>query len=531
MPKGTFGVTTPIYYINAAPHLGTAYTTVAADTIARYERMNGYDVSFVTGTDEHGQKIAETAEKNGMTPQAWCDSLAPAFTDAWKTLDIDYTNFVRTTEDRQTRAVQKFWQGLYDAGWLYKSAYEGWYCVHEETYYAESDLEKNEDGEFVCPDCKRPVRYESSGEENWFFKLSEFQDKLLAFYDEHPDFIRPVSRRNEIVSFVKGGLQDLSISRSSFDWGIPVPWDEGHVFYVWADALIAYLTGIGYGDPEREVEFDRRWPIQYHFVGKDITRFHCVIWPAMLMAAGMPITHTVFGHGFLLTKGEKMSKSKGNALKPADLCRVFGVDAYRYYFMSDVQFGADGSISLERMVQVYNADLANTWGNLCSRVFNMTKKYFDGQVPEVPVSAAALVEANPLREITEELYAEYDRALGDVDFTAAAAAVQKLAGRVNLYVEESAPWNLAKSEETAGELAEVIYNALEAIRIIALYMAPFMPNTSAEVFRRLSLGDIEAVTDIEAATAWGQLPAGNPVEIGDPLFPRLDMDAIDLSME
>ena len=225
MPKGTFGVTTPIYYINAAPHLGTAYTTVAADTIARYERMNGYDVSFVTGTDEHGQKIAETAEKNGMTPQAWCDSLAPAFTDAWKTLDIDYTNFVRTTEDRQTRAVQKFWGDLYEKGWLYKSAYEGWYCVHEETYYAESDLEKNEDGEFVCPDCKRPVRYESSGEENWFFKLSEFQDKLLAFYDEHPDFIRPVSRRNEIVSFVKGGLQDLSISRSSFDWGIPVPWD------------------------------------------------------------------------------------------------------------------------------------------------------------------------------------------------------------------------------------------------------------------------------------------------------------------
>ncbi len=413
MPKGTFGVTTPIYYINAAPHLGTAYTTVAADTIARYERMNGYDVSFVTGTDEHGQKIAETAEKNGMTPQAWCDSLAPAFTDAWKTLDIDYTNFVRTTEDRQTRAVQKFWGDLYEKGWLYKSAYEGWYCVHEETYYAESDLEKNEDGEFVCPDCKRPVRYESSGEENWFFKLSEFQDKLLAFYDEHPDFIRPVSRRNEIVSFVKGGLQDLSISRSSFDWGIPVPWDEGHVFYVWADALIAYLTGIGYGDPERTSEFDRRWPIQYHFVGKDITRFHCVIWPAMLMAAGMPITHTVFGHGFLLTKGEKMSKSKGNGLMPADLVRVFGVDAYRYYFMSDVQFGHDGSISMERMVQVYNADLANTWGNLVSRVTNMTTKYFEGRVPEAPAGS----EDNPLREIADGLYAEYDACMAEVDFT------------------------------------------------------------------------------------------------------------------
>ncbi len=519
MSKGTFGVTTPIYYINAAPHLGTAYTTVAADTIARYERMNGYDVSFVTGTDEHGQKIAETAEKNGMTPQAWCDSLAPAFTDAWKTLDIDYTNFVRTTEDRQTRAVQKFWTDLCEKGWLYKSAYEGWYCVHEETYYAESDLEKNDDGEWVCPDCHRPVQ-KASGEENWFFKLSEFQDKLLAFYDEHPDFIRPVSRRNEIVSFVKGGLQDLSISRSSFDWGIPVPWDEGHVFYVWADALIAYLTGIGYGDPEREAEFNRRWPIQYHFVGKDITRFHCVIWPAMLMAAGMPITHTVFGHGFLLTKGEKMSKSKGNGLMPADLVRVFGVDAYRYYFMSDVQFGHDGSISMERMVQVYNADLANTWGNLVSRVTNMTTKYFEGRVPEAPAGS----EDNPLREIADTLYAEYDACMAEVDFTGAAAAVQKLASRVNLYVEESAPWTLAKDPARADELAGVIYNCLEAIRIIALYMAPFMPNTSAEVFRRLGLGEIADTTDIQEATAWGQLPASVAVEVGDPLFPRLDVD-------
>ena len=308
---------------------------------------------------------------------------------------------------------------------------------------------------------------------------------------------------------------------------MPLPFDESHVAYVWADALIAYLTGIGYADDERSDEFEQRWPMQYHFVGKDITRFHCVIWPAMLMAAGLPITHTVFGHGFLLTKGEKMSKSRGNALKPADLVKVFGVDAYRYYFMSDVQFGSDGSISMERMVQVYNADLANTWGNLCSRVFNMTKKYFDSKVPEVPAFAAE----NPLREISDELYAEYDACMSQVDFTGAAAAVQKLAGRVNLYVEESAPWNLAKSEETADQLKAVIYNALEAIRIIALYMAPFMPNTSAEVFRRLSLGDITAVTDIEAATAWGQLPAGNQVEIGDPLFPRLDMDSIDLNME
>ncbi|WP_165247942.1 methionine--tRNA ligase [Adlercreutzia sp. ZJ141] len=518
MSKGTYSFTTPIYYVNAAPHLGTAYTTVAADTVARYQRMNGYDVAFVTGMDEHGQKVADTAAAKGMQPQEWCDSMEPAFRDAWDLLNITYTDFVRTTEPRHARSVQKFWCDLHDKGYLYKSSYEGWYCVHEETYYAESDLEKNDDGQFVCPDCKRPVQLMASGEENWFFKLSEFQQPLLDFFEANPDFIRPETRKNEIVTFVKSGLKDLSISRSTFSWGVPLPFDQGHVAYVWADALIAYLTGIGYADEdERAGEFERRWPMQYHFVGKDITRFHCVIWPAMLMAAGLPITHTVFGHGFLLTKGEKMSKSKGNGLMPADLVKVFGVDAYRYYFMSDVQFGQDGNISMERMVQVYNADLANTWGNLVSRVFNMTKKYFGAKVPAAPAFAAE----NPLREISDALYAEYDACMAQVDFTGAAAAVQKLASRVNLYVEESAPWNLAKSEETADQLAAVMYNSLESIRIIALYMAPFMPNTSAEVFRRLSLGDVSSVCDIEAATAWGQLPAGNAVEVGDPLFPRL----------
>ncbi len=543
--KGTYSITTPIYYVNAAPHLGTAYTTIAADVVARYQRMNGYDVGFVTGMDEHGQKVADTAADKGMEPQAWCDSMEPAFRDAWKMLDISYTDFVRTTEPRHARSVQKFWSDLYDKGYLYKGSYEGWYCVHEETYYAESDLEKNEEGQFVCPDCKRPVQLMASGEENWFFKLSEFQDKLLALYEERPEFIRPETRRNEIVSFVKRGLKDLSISRSTFDWGVSLPFDDDHVAYVWADALIAYLTGIGYAADEGEnagvgsdgakvdhaaTEFEGRWPMQYHFVGKDITRFHCVIWPAMLMAAGLPITHTVFGHGFLLTKGEKMSKSKGNALRPADLCDVFGVDAYRYYFMSDVQFGADGSISMERMVQVYNNELANIWGNLVSRVTNMTKKYFGSQVPEAPADADA-TRNNPLKELADSLYAEYDEALALVDFTAAAAAVQRLAQRVNLYVEESAPWNLAKDEAKAGELAAVIYNSLEAIRIIAGFMAPFMPNTSAEVYRRLGLGDVFDTTDIEAASKWGGLPAGNKVEIGDPLFPRLDVDAINIDVE
>ena len=520
MPKETYSVTTPIYYVNAAPHLGTAYTTIAADTVTRYQRANGKDVALVTGMDEHGQKVADTAADHGMEPQAWCDSMEPAFRDAWEALDIQYTDFVRTTEPRHALTVQQFWQKLYDKGYLYKGAYEGWYCVHEETYYAESDLEKNEDGHLVCPDCKRPVQLMASGEENWFFKLSEFQQPLLDFYAAHPDFIMPETRRNEIVSFVSRGLKDLSISRSTFDWGVPLPFDEGHVAYVWADALLAYLTGIGYGSEERAGEFEVRWPMQYHFVGKDIIRFHCVIWPAMLMAAGMDVPYRVFGHGFLLTKGEKMSKSKGNALKPADLVSIFGVDAYRYYFMSDVQFGADGAISMERMVQVYNNELANTWGNLVSRVMNMTKKYFDGQVP-TPYEGAC---ENPLRPLAEALYGKYDAAMVDVDFTAAAAAVQELAARANRYIEETEPFKLAKDPDKADELSCVMYNLLEAIRVIALYMAPFAPNTSAEVYRRLGLGDIQAIENIQAASAWGQLPAGNPIEVGDPLFPRLDVD-------
>ena len=395
MSKGTYSFTTPIYYVNAAPHLGTAYTTVAADTVARYQRMNGYDVAFVTGMDEHGQKVADTAESKGMTPQAWCDSMEPAFRDAWDLLDITYTDFVRTTEPRHARTVQKFWQDLFDKGWCYKGSYEGWYCVHEETYYAESDLEKNEDGEFVCPDCKRPVQ-KAGGEENWFFKLSEFQEPLLKFYDENPDFIRPETRKNEIGHLreerPEGPVHQpfhLRLGRAAALRRGPCGLRVGRRACWPTSRASATATS------ERAGEFEQRWPMQYHFVGKDITRFHCVIWPAMLMAAGLPITHTVFGHGFLLTKGEKMSKSKGNGMMPADLVKVFGVDAYRYYFMSDVQFGHDGNISMERMVQVYNADLANTWGNLCSRVFNMTNKYFDGKVPAVPADAAGRV-ANPM---------------------------------------------------------------------------------------------------------------------------------------
>lgn len=519
--QASYYLTTPIYYVNAEPHMGTAYTTIAGDTIARWQRMDGKDVRYLTGLDEHGQKVAQSAAAAGVTPQEWCDAIAPKFKQAWKDLEITNDDFIRTTDERHMKGVQAFWETLYEKGYLYKDTYDGWYCIPEETFFLEEDLV---DGK--CPDCGREVEFVH--EENWFFKLSEFTEPLLAYYDEHPDFICPETRRNEVLSFVKGGLKDLSISRTTFDWGVPLPFDEGHVTYVWIDALLNYITALGYGGGADEQELlARYWPANVQFVGKDIIRFHCVIWPAMLMAAGLPLPSKVFAHGFLLTKGEKMSKSKGNAVAPADLIKIFGVDAYRYYFLSDVQFGADGSISMERMVQVYNADLANSWGNLCSRVFNMCGKYFDGKVPSFPASQASA--PNPLRNIAEGIYEKYSAAMDVIDFSGAVAAVNELCARANLYVEESAPWNLAKDESKADELAAVIYNALEACRIMALFYAPFMPLTSAEVYRRLSMPKVPTdMTQAVECSKWGKLAAGNTVVKGDPLFPRLQLEDISL---
>jgi len=519
MSDRTFYVTTPIYYVNAEPHLGTAYTTIAADALARYRRMTGYDVMFLTGLDEHGQKIAQAAEENGMDPQSWVDAIAPKFKAAWEMLDISNDDFIRTTEERHKRGVQAFWTSLHDRGYLYRGHYEGWYCVPDETFWTEEQLE---DGK--CPQCGRDVEF--LREDNWFFKLSEFGQPLLDFYEAHPDFIQPETRRNEVISFVNQGLKDLSISRTNFTWGVPLPFAENHVTYVWIDALLNYITAIGYGsdDPAEKAKFERYWPADYNFVGKDIIRFHCVIWPAMLMAAGVEPPKSVFAHGFLLTKGEKMSKSKGNAQTPASLVERFGVDAYRYYFLRDVTFGQDGSISMESMVQRYNGDLANDWGNLCSRLFNMVGKYFDGVVPEVPADEAETDEDATLKAFAGFLPEKYEAAMARLDYIGALEAAWDLIKDANRYIENQAPWNLAKSEDTAGRLAAVIYNALEAVRIAALFTAPVMPNTSAEVWTRLGLGDIIATTDIASSAVWGQLPAGSPVSKGDPLFPRIYED-------
>ena len=515
MSQTPFFVTTPIYYVNAEPHLGTAYTTIAADAIARYRRMTGYDVRFLTGLDEHGQKIAQAAAEHDMDPQAWVDAIAPKFTDAWKMLDISYDDFIRTTEPRHKRGVQAFWQNLHDAGYLYQGNYEGWYCVPDETYWTDEQLE---DGK--CPQCGREVQH--IREDNWFFKLSEFGDRLLAYYEANPEFVQPETRRNEVVSFVTGGLKDLSISRTNFDWGVPIPFAEGHVTYVWIDALLNYITALGYGsdDPVERELFERFWPASYHFVGKDIIRFHCVIWPAMLMAAGIEPPKSVFAHGFLLTKGEKMSKSKGNAQTPASLVERFGVDAYRYYFLRDVSFGQDGSISMEAMVQRYNGDLANDWGNLCSRLFNMTEKYLDGIVPAAPSRVDETSEDATMRAIAGSLPETYEDHMSRLDFSAALESAWELIKFGNRYIENAAPWNLAKEGDTA-RLAAVLYNALEAVRIAAIFTAPVMPRTSADVWRRLGLGDITAITDVLAAAEWGGLPAGSVVSKGEPLFPRI----------
>jgi methionyl-tRNA synthetase len=556
--KESFYLSTPIYYVNGVPHLGTAYTTIASDSLARFMRMNGRDVWFLTGLDEHGQKIAQTAEKEGKTPQQWVDEVAPKFTSAWAALGVEYNDFIRTTEERHIRGVQRFFQELFDRGHIYKDTYKGYYCVPDETFFTDEQLAEfaeiqegegrpstAEDGSPLCPDCGRALTYVE--EENLFFRLSAFEQPLLDYYEANPDFIQPEIRKNEVISFVKGGLKDLSVSRTTFDWGVPIPFAPGHVSYVWVDALINYITAVGYGsdDPASIELFNKRWPAQIHFVGKDIIRFHCVIWPALLMAAGLELPRKVFAHGFLLTKGEKMSKSKGNAMDPLELARVFSVDGYRYYFLSDVQFGADGSISLERMLQVYNADLANSWGNLCSRALNMTTKYLEGKTPELwEKTTARLTEemGNPLAAlIADGLHARYATALAAEDYSGALAAAMELVDAANLYIEQSAPWALAKAaaaeaEEAAraGEdleaataptqadrLAFVLYNVLESMRIAALLFAPVMPATSTEVWKRLGLEDIFAIDDQAAACTWGGLPAGLNITIGEPLFMRL----------
>jgi methionyl-tRNA synthetase len=500
-----FYVTTPIYYVNDVPHMGHAYTTIAGDVLCRWRRLFGDDVHYLTGTDEHGLNVQRAAESRGVTPQAWADMTSARFADTWRELQIANDDFIRTTEPRHREAVQRFLQKVYDNGHIVKDTYAGLYCVPCEAYYVEDDLL---DGN--CPVHGQPVDHVT--EENYFFKLSEFEQPLLDYYAANPQAVQPESRYNEVVGFIKQGLRDFSMSRTSITWGIPLPWDPMHVTYVWFDALFNYCTAIGYGvDDER---FERFWPADYHLIGKDILRFHAVYWPAMLMAGGLEPPKCVFAHGWLLVGGEKMSKTRANQIFPHDLVEEFGVDGYRYHFMADQRFGPDGDFSYESMVTRYNADLANNFGNLASRVLNMAVNYCGGVVPEPRADG-------PLREQAAAAFTGIDTAFAKLDFAGGLGALWDLIRATNAYIEDHAPWALNKAGDTQAT-AEVLGDCLEVLRIVALLASPVIPNACAELWRRLGLADTPEDQRLPAAAGWGQLPSGNTLDKGTPLFPRHD---------
>jgi methionyl-tRNA synthetase len=504
MPR-PFYVTTPIYYPNDVPHIGHAYTTVAGDVLTRWRRLWGDDVFFLTGVDEHGLNIVRAAEAQGLSPQEFVDQTSPTFRETWKLLDIANDDFIRTTEPRHEKAVQQFMQAVYDNGFIELGLYEGLYCYRCELYYTEDELV---DG--LCPIHGIPV--EKVREENYFFKLSEFEDRLLAYYTEHPEAVQPESRRNEVLGLIRQGLRDFSMSRTSISWGIPLPWDPKHVAYVWFDALLNYCTAVGYG--QDRARFDRYWPADYHLIGKDILRQHAVYWPAMLMAAGEEPPKCVFAHGWLLVGGEKMSKSKLNQIAPADLVAEFGVDGFRYHFVADQRFGPDGDFSYENMLARYNSDLANNFGNLANRVLNMAVHYVGGVVPDARADG-------PLAQAAATTFERLQEAMAKLDFSGGFGAVWELIRAANAYIEDRQPWALHKAGETTAT-AEVLGDCLEALRIVALLASPVIPNAAAELWRRLGLPGPPEDARLPDAARWGGLPAGSQLEKGAPLFPRLE---------
>ncbi|HEX4819081.1 MAG TPA: methionine--tRNA ligase [Acidimicrobiales bacterium] len=501
---GRFYVTTPIYYVNDAPHIGHAYTTVTADAVARWHRLIGDDTYFLTGTDEHGLKIQRTAEANGVTPREWADRTVERFKEAWAELNISNDDFIRTTEPRHYTAVQEFMQRVYDNGFIELSTYEGLYCVACEAYYTEDELV---DGN--CPIHLRPV--ELLKEENYFFKLSQFQQPLLDWYESHPDFVRPESKRNEALGFIRQGLEDFSISRTSITWGVPIKWDPAHVTYVWYDALINYATAVGFGtDNER---FETWWPVAHHLIGKDILRFHCVYWPAMLLAAGLDPPARISVHGFLLVGGEKMSKTRLNQIAPSDLVKDFGVDGFRYHFLRDTPFGPDGDFSYERMVDRYNSDLANNLGNLLSRVATVVDKKCGGIGP-------APAPDSPLAPIAAEAYADAAEAWANVQPSLALEATWRLVREANAHLEANEPWKA----DPGPAVDAVLGDALEVLRLVAILASPAIPETVAELWRRLGLSGSPDEQRLPEASQWGLYPGGLPVEKGKALFPRINVD-------
>ncbi len=510
MDKKTFYITTPIYYPSDKLHIGHTYSTVAADAEARYRRLKGYDTFFLTGTDEHGQKIEDKAKAAGVTPKEYVDNIVAGIKDLWKLMNISYDKFIRTTDEYHEKAVQKIFKKMYDKGDIYKGYYEGLYCKPCESFWTETQAV---DGK--CPDCGRPVG--KATEEAYFFKLSAYGDKLIKYYEEHPGFIEPQSRQNEMINnFIKPGLQDLCVSRSSFKWGIPVPVDENHVIYVWLDALTNYITALGYGSDDDSL-YKKFWPANVHLIGKDIIRFHTIYWPAFLMSIDEPLPQKVYGHGWVLLEGGKMSKSKGNVVDPVVLAERYGVDALRYYLLREIAFGSDGTFSNENLINRINSDLANDLGNLVSRTVAMVIKYFGGTIPAEREGGEFDDDLKALAAKTAEAA---DDALDKLNFSIGLTEIWKFVSRTNKYIDETAPWALAKDESKRARLAEVMYNLCESIRIISVLIAPFMPDTCAEIRRQLGL---EGGFEWDECKEFGK-NATYTVCKGDIIFPRIDLE-------